>query len=171
MAEATEASGLLQRMGRGDELAAQELFLLVYEQLHALAGLMMGGERAEHTLQATALVHEAWLRLVGGRGAPGEELAPEQGRFLALAARAMRNVLVDHARRRRALKREGERIVLEEATVFLEDPGVDVLAVDEALGALERQDQELAWIVELRFFAGLAHGEIGRALALSERPR
>ncbi len=170
-----DATALLERMGRGDQSASEELFAVIYERLHELAERAMEGERMGHTLQATALVHEAWIRLVGTPAAPavppGHALGENQARFLALAARAMRNVLVDHARRRRALKRGGEleRIVLEEATVFFEDPGVEILSVDEALCALAKKDDELARLVELRFFAGLSHVEIGLVLSLSER--
>ena len=165
--ESSPATLLLARMRQGDRSAEPAFFEMVYGELRALAQRAMRGERADHTLQPTALVHEAWARLCGGQ--LGE--AGSHASFLGVAARAMRNVLVDHARARRADKRGGrrDRVLLDEALAVYERPDLDLLSLDEALGALEARDPELARLVELRFFTGLGNAETGRMLGLSER--
>jgi RNA polymerase sigma factor (TIGR02999 family) len=165
--ESSPATLLLARMRQGDRGAEPEFFRLVYGELHALAQRAMRGERADHTLQATALVHEAWVRLFPADDGPFESRVE----FLSVAARAMRNALVDHARARQAEKRGGarERVLLDEALALYERPDLDLLSLDEALGALEARDAELARLVELRFFAGLGNAETGRVLGLTER--
>jgi len=138
----------------------------LYEQLRGLAAAYMQGEREGHTLQPTALVHEAFLRLDGSRAAPGGRI-----HFLALAATAMRHVLVDHARARDAAKRGGgwTRVTVSEAARLSDGPDDDVIAVDAALANLAAVDPRAARIVELRFFAGLTEAEIATELGISER--
>lgn len=158
---------LLRRVATGDPEAANELLPLVYGELRDLAGRYMGGERAQHTLQPTALIHEAWLRLLGEQSAAAEN----RSHFVALAARAMRQVLIDHARRRDSRKRGGgeARVDLDLALELFEERGPDVLVLEEALAKLEKFDPQLVRIVELRFFAGASNEEAAAALGVSTR--
>jgi RNA polymerase sigma factor (TIGR02999 family) len=163
MDDAEPVTVLLQRMSRGDVAAEEQLFAFLYGELRARArGIMGGGDG--HTLQPTAVVHEAWLKLAGGE-------TDWQGRshFLAVAARAMRQVLVDHARAKRAEKRGGnvERVTLDEAVRVYEERAIDLVALDEALSRLADEDAELARLVELRFFGGLTIEETARVLDVS----
>ena len=162
-----EATRLLSRLTSGDAAAAHELLPLLYGQLREIAGRLMGDQRGDHTLQATALVNEAWLKLAG----PAQRTDWEsRGHFLRVASRAMRSVLVDHARARRSDKRGGPdalRLPLDEALVAAESQVRDLLAFDEALDHLGALDDELAQLVELRFFGGLTHEEIARVLGVS----
>src|SRR5262249_23851283 len=137
-----------------------------YDQLRGLAAAYMHGEREGHTLQPTALVHEALLRLDGSRVLPGGRV-----HFLALAATAMRHVLVDPARARGAARRGGgwTRVTVSEAARLSEGPDDDVLLVDDALTKLAAVDPRAARLVELRFFAGLTEAEIAAELGISER--
>lgn len=139
---------------------------LVYAELRRLARRAMSRQAPGHTLQTTALLHEAWLRLekVGARWESEEH-------FLAVAARAMRSVLVDHARRRSADKRGGgrQRVDLDDLVDVLQQRSADLLALDEALAELARLDEELGRIVELRFFGGLKHPAIADLLGVSLR--
>jgi RNA polymerase sigma factor (TIGR02999 family) len=165
--ETAKATLLLRRMSGGDDRAAEELMPLVYGELHALAARFMGGHAAGHTLQPTALVNEAWLRLIEPTlGATFENRA----HFLGVAARAMRSVLVDHARRRGAQKRGGahERVPLEDIAALFEERASDLLALDEALTRLSVMDPQLGRIVELRFFGGLSVEETAGILEVSE---
>ena len=148
--------------GRTDD----ELLTAVYERLRGMAERHLGGERADHTLQPTALVNEAWLKVAAASGS-----VHDRAHFLALSARAMRSVLVDHDRRRRAQKRGGaaQRTPLDVLAVTIEDRAVDLAALDEALDALEAAEEHLARIVELRFFAGLEPSEIAAVVGRSER--
>ncbi len=160
------ATQLLQRLGAGDARAGDELLPIVYEELHRIAARMMKGQGRDHTLQPTALVHEAYLRLVA------EDVEPSfdsRSHFLCVAAKAMRSVLVDHARRRGAGKRAdvGERITLVQVAEALEREGPDLLALDEALTRLAVVDESLARVVELRFFGGLSVEDTARALCVS----
>lgn len=158
---------LLRRVAEGDANAAGELLSLVYGELHLLAAGFMAGERRDHTLQPTALVHEAWLRLNGGAPPAWQNRA----QFVAVAARAMRRVLLDHARRRGAQKRNGggERVPLDDTLELFERGGVDLLALDEALGRLEALDPQLVRLVELRFFGGASNDEVAETLGVSTR--
>jgi len=158
---------LLRRLTDGDAQAGDELFGLVYGELHRIAEKLMAGERPDHTLQATALIHEAWLRLAGGTQVPVKDRA----HFLRLAARAMRHVLVDHARGRGREKRGGGRVPLplDEAVAHFEQSQTDLLALDEALTRLGEHDEQLLRIVELRCFAGLTLEETGEVLGLTVR--
>ncbi len=165
---APQTTLLLRRMDEGDPQAAERLLGLLYGELHEVARGFMGGERAEHTLQPTALVHEAWLRLAGGE----HPSFADRAHFVAVAARAMRRILIDHARKRGAQKRggKGTREALDEALLAYEQRGeADLLALHEALEELEGLDPQLVRIVEQRFFAGATNAEVARALGVSER--
>jgi RNA polymerase sigma factor (TIGR02999 family) len=168
-ASPSEASQLLAAYRAGDRGALDRLFPLVYGELKALAARRMRRERREHTLQTTALVHEAYLRLFGGETIPFEG----RGHLLALAARAMRRVLVDAARRSRAGKRPapGDRVELEAGALAVPARALDgatVVAVDRALERLAALDPRQARIVELKFFGGLTLDEAAAALGVSE---
>lgn len=160
-------TALLHAAAGGEPRAADELLPLIYAQLRALAQGFMGGERSDHTLQATALVHEAYVRLVQG------EHVDWKGRahFYVAAAEAMRRVLIDHARRRGAVKRGGKagEVTLNLADLVAGRGLDDLLAVDEALDALHGADPRAADVVRLRFFAGLGVNEIARVLDLAPR--
>ncbi len=158
---------LLERAGRGDRQAAEELLPLVYDELRSLARARLARERAGQTLQPTALVHEAYLRLVEGAD-PGWE---NRGHFFAAAAEAMRRILVERARRRARRRHGGElrRTTLsEEAAVGAPQPD-ELLAVDEALRRLEARDAAMAEVVKLRYFVGLSVEETAEALGSSVR--
>jgi RNA polymerase sigma factor (TIGR02999 family) len=146
---------------------ADELFPQLYAELREIANRLLRGEVTGHTLQPTALVHEAWFKLAG----PKAPRPVDRTHFLALAARAMRQVLVDHARRRRALKRGGPAIDLSIADDRLgfSIPLDDLLSVDDALTRLAERSPRLARVVELRFFAGLSEDETARALEVTTR--
>lgn len=155
------ATSFLERIREGDAAAADELLPVVYSELHKIAEHLMLGERVGHTLQPTALVHEAWMRLVAGESSnsPGCRAA-----FLRVAARAMRNVLLDHARARGAKKR-GKRAevapeLLDQLLGAFEEQDLDLFQLHESLERLARVDEALARLVELRFFAGLTVAEI-----------
>lgn len=161
-----QATQLLGRAQRGDEAAAAELIPLIYEELRRIAaGYLRRGAEVGPTLQPTLLVNEAWLRLMGGERAP--EIR-DRGHFCAIAARAMRNVLVDHRRARGAAKRDlGARETLAEIGDSIEEQGASLLDLDQALESLEAMDSELGRIVELRFFGGLSIAETAEALDIS----
>lgn len=162
--EPNEATRLLERLSAGDGAAAEELLPLVYAELRRQAGRTMDGERGDHTLQPTALVHEAYLRLVGS-----QVRWQSRAHFARVAARAMRNVLVDHARARRTDKRgqARDRAALDGVLAAYEERNLDVLVVHEALERLHAVDEPLARLVELRFFAGLSIEETARVLEMS----
>lgn len=156
---------ILNAAARGDPRAAAELLPLVYQELRRLAQSRMGRTPPGNTLQPTALVHEAYLRLIGD-GDPGWH---NRGHFFGAAALAMRQILVDHARRRGALKRGGDRAradVDADQLVFT-TPSEQVLAVDEAIKKLEADDPRKGQIVNLRYFAGLTAEETAAALGVS----
>jgi len=161
------ATVLLQRYGAGDRAAADALMPLLYDELRKVAAGHLSHERQGHTLQPTALVHEAWIRLVDD---PARNV---EGRrhFLGIAARVMRRVLVDHARERNALKRGGgaTSITLDEAVAVYERRDLDLSDLDTAIERLTSLDPQLARIVELRFFAGLTNEEVAVAEAMSLR--
>jgi len=163
---------LLQRAGAGDAEAAERLYAVVYEDLRQRARALMARQGAASTLQPTAVVHEAWLKLC--QPGPSEEVqAPrwrERGHFLAVASRAMRSVLVDHARARGTEKRGGDhaRVVWDEALLLFDERGQGVVRLDEALSSLAEMDPELAKLVELRFFGGLTIEETARVLGVSD---
>lgn len=162
-----EVTLILQAMESGDEDAARRLFEQVYAELRGLAGAKLRDEPAGQTLQPTALVHEAWLRL-GGDDQPAWE---NRAHFFGAAAEAMRRILVDRARRKRRERHGGGMRRIEWADLDLALTGDDdtVLAVHEALERLAAHDPVGARLVELRFFAGLSSAEAARALGLAER--
>jgi RNA polymerase sigma factor (TIGR02999 family) len=163
-----EASWLTSAVEQGDPQVAERLLPLVYDELRRLASRRLEREAPGQTLQATALVHEAYLRLVGGD--PGRHW-DGRGHFFAAAAEAMRRILVDRARDRRRLKRGGGqgRVDLDLGSVPFDGPGDDVIDLDEALTDLGRQDPLCARLVALRFFAGLTQAEAAEALGLARR--
>ncbi len=164
MAEAESVTVWLKRWRAGDAQALDRMLPLVYAELRGVAAAQMRRERGPSTLQPTALVHEAYLKLVDASQVDWRDRA----HFLAMAARAMRQVLVDHARARNADKRlGGERVTL--SSVDPPDPRnmVDLLALDQALAQLEALDRRKARVIELRVFAGLEFAEIGELLELS----
>lgn len=157
---------LLRRWSCGDSAAFDELVQRAYGDLHGIAEQCFRRERQEHTLQATALVHEAVLRLIDVDGLEWQDRA----HFYAVTARMMRRILVDHARQRRRLKRGGDsdRVPLDEAHALVANGGTpDFEALDAALAQLEARDPRKARVVELRFFVGLTSAEIARCLEIS----
>jgi RNA polymerase sigma factor (TIGR02999 family) len=163
----TDVTQLLCAIERGDASAAEGLFPLVYEALRRLATQKLAHEPPGQTLQATALVHEVYLRLVDVEKAQHWN---SQGHFFAAAAEAMRRILVDNARKKRSLKRGGglSRQSLDPAEIVAE-AGEDILALDEALDRLSAHDPEAAQLVKLRFFAGLTSEQAAKALDISTR--
>jgi RNA polymerase sigma-70 factor (ECF subfamily) len=157
---------LLKAWGEGDREALDRLVPLVYAELKRRAGAQLARERGSHTLQPTALVHEAFLRLVDQRSARWQNRA----QFFAVAAQLMRRILVDHARARAADKRGGDavRISLDDAGETPVSPETDVLFVHQALERLAEQDERQARVVELRYFGGLSNGEAAAVLGVSE---
>jgi RNA polymerase sigma-70 factor (ECF subfamily) len=158
-----DVTRLLDRWASGDEKALADLTPLVYRELRQLAAGYLRKERNGHTLQPTALVHEAYLRLV-------EQNRPDwenRSHFFGVAARLMRQILVDHARRRNAGKRAGLNVPLEGAVTFRQERSRDLLALDTGLTALEKIDARKCKAVELRYFGGLSMNEIAQALGVS----
>jgi RNA polymerase sigma factor (TIGR02999 family) len=166
-----EVTELLARLSNGDQAAYDRLVPILYGELKGLARTLMRHEGSEHTLQTTALIHEAYLRLLEIRQVRWQD----QAHFLRVAARAMRRVLVDHARRRKRLKRGGGRerlpldLVLEEAVTFFGFPELDVLALNTALDRLEAHYPRQARVVELLFFAGLSRPEVAGLVDVDRR--
>lgn len=162
-----DTTRLLKRLAAGDAHAGDELLPLVYADLHRIAAACMAGERKDHTLQPTALVHEAWMRLQMPEG----EALGGRAQFLSVAARAMRRALIDHARKRNAQKRgEGvQREPLDVALELYEETGPELLQLEEALEELETLDPQLVTIVEQRFFAGATHEDIAAGIGVSTR--
>jgi RNA polymerase sigma factor (TIGR02999 family) len=151
--------------GRGDEEALDRLIPLVYQELHRIACRCMAGERVGHSLQATALVNEAFVRLVDGKAVAWTDRA----HFLAVCARVMRRILVDHARARTYQKRGGRavRVSFDEALMVTSVSGPDVVALDEALVGLANLDERKSRVVEMRFFGGLTVEETAAVLNVS----
>jgi RNA polymerase sigma factor (TIGR02999 family) len=163
-----EVTRILSDLARGQAHAADQLLPLVYQELRGLAADKLAHEAPGQTLQATALVHEAYLRLVG---ADADKSWDGRGHFFAAAAEAMRRILVENARRKRRRKHGGgrRRLELDEGHRAIEPPNDDILAVDEALQALEQVDLSAAALVKLHFFTGLPLSEAALALGISER--
>ena len=159
---------LLDAAATGDRQAAADLLPLVYDELRKLAATRMAAESPDHTLQPTALVHEAYLRLVGAADANRWD---DRGHFFGAAAEAMRRILVDAARRKRREKHGGDRtrLALDEAEPAAPDPRDDLVALDAALTRLAAEDAQAARLVELRHFAGLSIPEAARTLGISPR--
>jgi RNA polymerase sigma-70 factor (ECF subfamily) len=160
-----QVTQLLLAWGGGDQAAREELMPLVYGELRRLAHQCMGRERRGHTLQTSALINEAYLRLVDQRNIPWQSRA----HFFGIAARLMRQILVDYARRRGYAKRGGDarRVSLDEALAVSEERAAEVVALDEALESLAEFDPRKARIVELRFFGGLSIEETAAVLGVS----
>ncbi|MEP0848411.1 MAG: sigma-70 family RNA polymerase sigma factor [Phycisphaerae bacterium] len=165
-ANRAQTTNLLTRAQSGDVSAAEQLAPQIYEELRRLAAAYLRSERADHTLQPTALVHEAYLRLIDASQVEWRDRA----HFFRAAARAMRRVLVDHARAHRAEKRAGswQRITLAGVDPELPGPNLELLALDELLEQLAALHERHAQIVELRFFGGLTIAETASALGVSE---
>ena len=157
---------LLSLWGHGDDDARDELWSAVYKELRRLAGELMNGERCNHTLQPTALVNEAYLKMLGLKRIQYRD----RRHFFAMAARMMRRILVDHAREKGARKRDwGERVTVELSVLGTNPPSIDLLDLDRALDHLGEMDPENALVVELRFFGGLTNEEVATVLGFSER--
>jgi RNA polymerase sigma factor (TIGR02999 family) len=161
-----QVTAILDAVGAGNKHAAAELLPLVYDELRRLAASRMAHEAPNQTLQATALVHEAWLRLVG----PRETFWHSRGHFFGAAAEAMRRILLDRARKKRRERHGGnlERVNLEHVTVATQDTDDVILAVHDALEKLAAESPQHAEIVKLRYFGGLEHAEIAEVLGISE---
>ena len=164
---AGEVTNLLIQLKKGHRDAESRLMPLVYAELRRLAGRYMRGERPGHTLQATALVHEVYLRLVGHEDVDWQNRA----HFFGVAANLMRRILVDHARAKQAKKRGGgdQKVSMEEVALVQPEASPQILALDEALERLARRDPRQARIVELRYFAGLTDQEAAEVLGISVR--
>ncbi len=161
-----DVTQLLLRWRGGDEQALEELTPLVYDELRRLAAHYLRHERPGHTLQATALVHEAYVRLLGQQQIDWQNRA----HFIAIAARSMRRILVDHARAHAAAKRNpaaNPPVPLDDAKTLPQKPAPDVIALDDALQALAKFDERKSRIIELRYFGGLSIDEIGEVTGLS----
>jgi RNA polymerase sigma-70 factor (ECF subfamily) len=156
---------LLKEGSRGDRAALDELLPLVYEELRRLAGAYMSRERGNHTLQPTALVHEAYMRLIDQKSVDWQNRA----HFFGLAAQMMRRILITHAQTRRSEKRGGrvERLSLDDAVSFFEERDVNLVALDEALSRMEAFDPQQSRVVELRFFGGLSVEETAEVMNIS----
>ena len=162
-----DVTQLLAAWGSGDKSAFDQLLPLVHAELRRIAQRQMRQERPGHTLQATALVNEAYLRLAGDQGLEWRDRA----HFFAVCAQVMRHILIDHARSRGREKRGGGaiQVSLNDALIVADEQATDMLALDEALSALERMDPQMARVVELRYFAGLTVEETAEVLNSSPR--
>ena len=163
MPDMQDVTGLLAKWAKGDHQALSDLTPIVYKELRQLAASYLRRESQNHTLQPTALVHEAYLRLVDQK----DPCFENRSHFFGVAARLMRQILVDHARRRRAGKRAGLNVSLEGVAAFGEQRGRDLVALDNSLDALEKLDPRKSKAIELRYFAGLSMNEIAQALQMS----
>ena len=163
-----EVTRILVAVGQGDPNAASKLLPLIYDELRKLAAQRMSKERPGQTLQATALVHEAYLRLVD---VEQDQQWNGRGHFFAAAAEAMRRILIDQARHRRSMKAGGEKRRLDLAGIDVADDGNDdeLLALNDALNDLEARDKRAAQLVKLRYFAGLTHQQAAESLGISRR--
>jgi RNA polymerase sigma factor (TIGR02999 family) len=161
----TKVTGLLLKWGQGNDSALERLIPLVYDELHRIARRHIGREAIGHSLQPTALVNEAYLRLVAAQNVAWQD----RTHFLAVSARIMRRILVDHARSRRYQKRGGaaERVTFDEALVVSNESSQDLVALDDALVALASFDERKSRVIELRFFGGLSVEETAAVLELS----
>jgi RNA polymerase sigma factor (TIGR02999 family) len=162
-----EVTQILAGIGADDPQAAEKILPLVYEELRKLAAYRMAQEQPGQTLQPTALVHEAWLRLAGD----GNVQFEGRRHFFAAAAEAMRRILIDRARQKRSLKRGAgaERVSLDDLQLAIAADDETVLRVDEALTKLTKEDPDSAQFIKLRFFAGMTNAEAAQALGISER--
>jgi RNA polymerase sigma factor (TIGR02999 family) len=161
----SDVTALLLAWGNGDESALARLIPVVHDELYRIARACMAGEKGDHPLQATALVNEAYLRLIKTQGVNWQSRA----HFLAMAARLMRRILVDFARSKQYLKRGGGavNVSLDPDVPLSAQPGRDLVALDDALGALAKVDERKSRVIELRFFGGLSVNETAEALHVS----
>jgi RNA polymerase sigma factor (TIGR02999 family) len=162
---AANVTGLLLKWGEDDQAALDQLIPLVHQELHRIARCCMAGERPENSFQATALVNEAYVRLVDGKTVAWHDRA----HFMAVAARVMRRILVDHARARHYEKRGGhaQKVTFDEGLVVVSEPRQDFVALDDALQALHAIDERKSRVIELRFFGGLSVEETAAMLKVS----
>lgn len=162
-----DVTRVLRRIDAGEREALSELLPLVYDELHRLARGRMAGERDSHTLEPTALVHDAYIRLAGREKASWVN----RSHFLRAAAAVMRSILVNHARDRKRLKRggDGKKLPLDDTLAVFEERAIDLIALDEALEKLAEVDPRRTNVVELRFFGGLSVKETAEALGVSDR--
>jgi RNA polymerase sigma factor (TIGR02999 family) len=163
----TDVTRILNAIERGEDKATEELLPLVYEELRLLAAKKLSQEQTGHTLQATALVHEAYLRLVGDDSAGWDN----RGHFFVAAAEAMRRILVEHARRKKSRKRGGgrARVRLDELTLSITGPSDDIVAVNEALDKLAAREPDVANIVKLHYFSGLTLDQVAELQGIGRR--
>jgi RNA polymerase sigma factor (TIGR02999 family) len=161
-------TGLLLDWRRGDEQALEKLTVLVYDEIRRMAHRFMQRERNGHTLQTTALVNEAYVRLIARQGQEKIDWS-SRSHFFAVVAQVMRHVLIDHARRRKYQKRAGEvqKVSLDEATLMSQERASELLALDEALTTMAQMDPRKSKVIELRYFGGLSLVETAEALELS----
>jgi RNA polymerase sigma-70 factor (ECF subfamily) len=164
---ATEATQILQAISAGDQADVGKLMELMYDDLRALARVQLGGDTPNHTLDPTAVVHEAFMKLVGRQDVDWRG----RSHFFAVSAKAMRHILVDYARQQAAQKRGGQRqrIPLSDDIVLSAERDEDVLALDDALEVLAEIDEQRSRIVELRFFGGMTIREVSEVLGIAER--
>jgi len=171
----SDVTRILSQIESGDPAAAEQLLPLVYDELRKLAAAKLAHEKPGQTLQATALVHEAYLRLVGSQDPSVENRMSvpwnSRGHFFAAAAEAMRRILIESARRKQSLKRggRGDRVEFAEERMATTERTFDLLELDDALSELERHDQAAAQLVKLRYFAGFGHQEAAEALGIGRR--
>ena len=160
-----DVTRLLGELSQGNQQALSELIPLLYSELRRLASYYLQRERGDHTLQATALVHEAYLRLVDQKAAHWEN----RSQFMSIASQVMRRILVDHSRGHNAAKRGGNvgKVFLEEAGIVAKGRGAEIVALDDALNRLAELDPQQARLVELRFFGGLSIEETASLLGVS----
>jgi len=163
MSAAHDVTQLLVQWANGDKQALDDLTPLVYKELRRLAASHLRKERKSHTLQPTALVHEAYLRLVDQKNPNWQN----RSHFYGIASHLMRRILVDHARKKQADKRAGQRVSLEDAVTFQPERSRELLALDSSLNALEKIDRRKCRAVELRYFGGLSMDEIAQTLDVS----
>lgn len=163
----SDVTRILDAIEQGDAKAAEDLLPLVYEELRRVATRKMSQEAPGQTLQATALVHEAYIRLVG----PNAPSFSSRAHFFAAAAEAMRRILIDNARRKQRLKHgaDRQRVELDDVDIAVEGPSVDLIALDEALSKLAQEDSAAAELVKMRFFAGLTLDQVAAILGISRR--
>jgi RNA polymerase sigma factor (TIGR02999 family) len=163
----SDVTQVLQSMSKGDARASEQLLPLVYEELRRVAMARMAQEASGQTLQATALVHEAWLRLVSD----GDRTWQNRAHFFGAAAEAMRRILIENARRRSRLKRGGNlvRVDIADVDVAAATPDDKILLINEALQVMEKDDPEKAHVVVMKFFGGLTNQEVAETLSVTER--
>jgi RNA polymerase sigma factor (TIGR02999 family) len=166
MVAMTDVTQILNAIEQGDPAASDKLLPLVYEELRVLARQRLANEKPGQTLQATALVHEAYLRLVGK---DNDQSWDNRGHFFAAAAEAMRRIVIEIARKKRGPKQGGhlERVSISDIELGIDGVNVDMLSLDEALARLEEHDRRKALLVKLRFFTGLSHQQAAEALGIS----